>query len=153
MDSEDEIAEIEEEMGGISTLFKLPKTIYNKKMKVRYGSEPINERFSSTIGDINHLLNEKFQTEEGLRLIRNNNVRVRAAVKRIEQLVRTQSSLTASISNHRHNHNMTEQQKIQEINMSREAALQLRQQKNNLRNLRRTSRILSRNSFTLGFWD
>lgn len=45
MDSEDEIAEIEEEMGGISTLFKLPRTIYNKKMNVRHGRAPNNERF------------------------------------------------------------------------------------------------------------
>ena len=153
MDSEDEIAEIEEEIGGISTLFKLPRTIYNKKMNVRHRWEPRNERFSSTIEQTNQLLDNKFQTHEGIRLIRNNNVRIRAAVRRVESLERTERSLRVDISNHRHQHDKTEQQKIREINMAREASLQLTQQKNNLRNLRRTSQILSRNSFTLGFWD
>ena len=153
MDSEDEIAEIEEEMGGISSLFKLPRTIYNKKMNVRHGREPRNERFSSTIERTNQLLNDKFQTHEGIRLINNNNVRIRAAVKRVESLERTERSLRVDISNHRQQHNKTEQQKIREINMAREASFQLMQQRNNLRNLRRTQRILTRNSFTLGFWD
>jgi len=153
MDSEDEIAEIEEEMGGISSLFKLPRTIYNKKMNVRHGWEPRNERFSSTIEQTNQLLNDKFQTHEGIRLIRNQNARIRAAVARVESLERTERNLRVDISNHRHQHNMTEQQKIREINMAREASYQLTQQRRNLRNLRRTSRIINRNSFTLGFWD
>ena len=152
MDSEDEIAEIEEEFGGIDTKFKLPSTIYNKKMHAR-GLTPDNNLFSSTIRETNELLDQKFLTPEGARLIRNNNVRVRAAIKRIESLERTERNLRAEISQHRHQHNMTEQEKLRDIAMAREASFQIMQQKNNLINLRRTSRILYRTNSTLGFWD
>ena len=153
MDSEDEIAEIEEQMGGAFAKFKFPRTIYEKKMINRHGWIPVNEPFSSTVQETNELLNDKFQTSEGMRLIRNNNVRISGAVRRINALERTEQSLRRSIANHRQQTNMTEQAKIREINLAREASFQLMQQKTNLRNLKRTKRILTRNSFTLGFWD
>jgi len=152
MDSEDEIAEIEEELGGISTKFKMPRTIYNKKMKVRHGWVPDNERFSSSVQEVNELLGEKFQTQKARREIRNNNVRIREAMRENDNIRRTVTRLRVEIANHRHS-TASEISKIRDINLERAATQRYNQSKARLRNLRQTQDILSRNSWSLGFWS